>query len=199
MTEQTPTGTPVQEPPAPISQSPPKGQKARKVLLIGGVIALIIIVIIVVVGLIFGVMVKKASEGLEEAGVKHTETKTGSLREEIPCGLNLTLIVHGVSRSKGNEFFQPEAGKYYLILDLEFRNNGEEEEAISSLMEMKIKDSEGREYSIALYPYETQLPEGDIRPGEKIRGQVAFEVPEGASGLQFEFDPLLGDTAIVQI
>lgn len=198
MTEQVPPAPPVQGPQVPLPQPPRrKEHTVLKILLILGVAA---VVVIAVIAVIVAVVVNEAGKELEEAGLVNTETRTGSIGEEIPCGLGLVLVVHDAARSEGSEYYRPEPGKYYLVLDIEFRNTGNETEAVSSLMEMSVKDEEGREYSIAFFPQDAQLPEGDILPGEKIRGLVAFELPtDVTSGLVFKFSPLLGDAAFVEL
>jgi hypothetical protein len=167
-------------------------------LLILGVLGLILVVIVIVIA---GVGVKKGIDVAEEGGLINTETREGKLGEPIPCGNNLMLTLHDAFLYGGEDYYTPKEGYTFLILDLEFQNTGSETEAISSLMEMGVKDVAGREYNgYALTPKTPILPEGDISANEKVRGFVSFEVPNAAlSTYTFKFDPLLGDAVLIQL
>ncbi|MEJ5187409.1 MAG: DUF4352 domain-containing protein [Candidatus Geothermincolales bacterium] len=191
---------PCVQPPVPPAGIPPAGSGKRKwpYLLVG--VAVGIILVIVLLAVVMSVGVRKAVETAEEVGLINTETRRGRLGESIPCGKNLLLTVHSAYRAQESQYFRPDPGNYHLVLDVEFVNVGKEEEPISSLLEMSIRDSSGREYDIALAPETMTLPEGDITPGEKARGLITFELPETeTSGLLFEFTPVLGDKALVEL
>lgn len=196
MSEQlsTPPQPPTQYPTAP----PKKKHPILIALLILGVLGLILVVIVVV---IVGVGVKKGIDVAEEEGLVNTETREGKLGEPIPCGNNLMLTLHDAYLYEGDSYYTPKEGYTFLVLDLEFQNTGSEDEAISSLMEMSVKDTDGREYnSYALTSKTPILPEGDISANEKVRGFLSFEVPKAAlSTYTFKFDPVLGDAVLIQL
>lgn len=189
------------QPPVPPGyMPPPPPQKKRWPYVLLGILGGIVI-IIVAISVCFIVVIGKGVEKAEEVGLIGNETHEGVVGAPVKCGNNLELIVHSAEEvTSDNQYLAPGEGVYYLALDLSFENKGKESEPVSTIMEMTLRDSEGREFS----PYittikEPWLPEGDIAPGSKIRGYVTFKVTEGAKGLAFKFSPLLGDSAIVAL
>jgi hypothetical protein len=56
---------------------------------------------------------------------------------------------------------------------------------------MYLKDSTGEKYTFHLGAQsiiDSGLPDDELQPGERIRGQIGFQVPKNASGLVFVFD-----------
>jgi len=104
---------------------------------------------------------------------------------------DLTLTVNEATFPPGDEFNKPEAGNKFMVVDVTLENKGAEAEVISSLMQMYLKDATGQKYELDLMASVASggaTPDGEIAPGEKIRGQVSFQVPENAQGLVFVFD-----------
>ena len=56
---------------------------------------------------------------------------------------------------------------------------------------MSLKDDTGQKYQMDLMAStaaKKDSPDGELSPGERIRGTVGFQVPQDAKGLQFVFD-----------
>lgn len=111
---------------------------------------------------------------------------------------HLQITLHGVTESQGSEFFSPSNDKY-LLVDLTIENTGDEPEAVSTLLQMELMDADSYTYSIALYPDTKGSLDGEIAPGRKMRGEVAFDVPE-SEYYEFIFsDPFVTGQAIWKI
>jgi len=108
---------------------------------------------------------------------------------------NLLITLNSVKSSKGSEFETPEHDQY-LLLDLTIENAGKESETVSTLLQMMLYDAESYSYDIALYTGTQGSVDGEIGPGRKVRGEVAFDVPSSAS-YEFVFeDPFTSGQAI---
>jgi hypothetical protein len=92
---------------------------------------------------------------------------------------------------------KPSSGKHYLIVDVTVENIGSSPETISSLLQMKLQDSRGYAYTPDIMtvtfldmPFGGEMGGGggELSPGQKMRGEVAFQVSDSATGLQFIFD-----------
>ena len=97
------------------------------------------------------------------------------------------FTVNGVRTSMGGDFSSPDAGNEFLIADITVENRGDEELQVSTLLQMEVKDSEGRTDSTSITAMST-LDRGfsqgqPIAPGSDRRGEVAFEVERGLSPL----------------
>lgn len=68
---------------------------------------------------------------------------------------------------------------YFLLIDLTIANDGKENLSISSLLSFDLKDNNGEKGSITylLNSVKSQL-DGDIVAGDKLKGQIAFDVKD---------------------
>ncbi|MDD5448169.1 MAG: DUF4352 domain-containing protein [Actinomycetota bacterium] len=174
------------QPPAPPSEPPPKRHGVLKGVLIGiGIIVLVVIIIIVVVV-------------LTTDGEQKTTAPEAKVGEPVEAG-DLTVTVHGWQPSGGDEFSKPQSGNQYLVVDLEIENNGTETIPVSTILQMEIESADGYEYTPAMYYPEPKYPDGDILPGQKARGNVAFEVPGQVGTIFFVYEPLRGGEVRIKL
>lgn len=69
-------------------------------------------------------------------------------------------------------------GKEYLIAEVEFENVGENSQYISSGAFSTV-DSESYKYDVGMYMGDNSLTFKELYPGDKAKGKILFEVPEG--------------------
>ena len=103
---------------------------------------------------------------------------------------DLHVTVNSVRASLGEDFFTPEEGKYFIYVDVTFRNEGNKPEVVSTLLSMEIRDAEGRSYDVdlsAVAAAGSPSPDGEIAPGDTIRGEVGFQLPVSATDLTWRF------------
>lgn len=130
-----------------------------------------------------------------------TSQQTYNVGDVIQIG-TVTLTVNGVSNPAGDQFNKPNAGNKFLIVDLTIENKGASAISISTLLQMSLKDPSGQKYNddfSASMASGGGSPDGEIVPGEKLRGQVGFQVPENVTGLVFVFDADLSGSGKVFI
>jgi hypothetical protein len=104
---------------------------------------------------------------------------------------NWTITVHDVTYPEGDEFTKPEEGHKFIVVDLTLENTGTQADAVSSMMQMYVKDASGQKYELDLMASVASggtTPDGEVAPGEKIRGQAGYQLPEEIEGLVFVFD-----------
>lgn len=119
--------------------------------------------------------------------------KAFKIGESIDAGA-VTLTVNGVTSPPGDEFTKPDAGNKFLLVDLSFTNKSQQSAHISSILQMSLKDGTGQAYKSDLKAMTMSpgaSPEGELAPGETIRGQLGFQVPANATGMQFVYDASL--------
>ena len=58
-------------------------------------------------------------------------------------------------------------------------------------MMFKLFDSQGYNYTITIGPETQGSVDGEISAGRKLRGELAFEIPKDATGLELQIDPTL--------
>lgn len=101
----------------------------------------------------------------------------------------LRFTVHSVREDKGNEFLLPPEGKRWIVVDATIENLSDKPTVISSVLMFMLADADGRRYTTTLGPNLTGHLDGELAPGSKMRGEVAFEVPKDAKGLELIFAP----------
>ncbi len=102
--------------------------------------------------------------------------------------------MHAFREVPGTTIFHPDPGKRFVAVDLTLTNTSTSPLTVSSLIQMKLRDAAGQSYDLHLGAQAASAaspPDGELSPGESLRGQVAYQVPQGAPGLVFEFDPNL--------
>ncbi|MDR9756308.1 MAG: DUF4352 domain-containing protein [Thermoanaerobacterales bacterium] len=127
----------------------------------------------------------------KKATTEPTETKqqqTFKIGERVEMG-ELVITVNSVNDSQGSEFLKPAAGHVYKIVDCTIENLSDEAEVISSLMMFKMADSKGYNYNVTIADSSKPSLDGELGPGRKMRGEIAFEVPTDATGLELIFEP----------
>jgi hypothetical protein len=79
----------------------------------------------------------------------------------------------------------------FVATDLTFENVSDEPLAISSVLEFVLKNGEGYSASQTMHTQQRQLSEGEISPGQKMSGEIVYEVPPDSRGLQLDYRPFL--------
>ena len=111
-------------------------------------------------------------------------------------GLNVTLSK--VRESKGDGFMKPKNDKF-LVVQLEIENKTDKAETVSSLLQMKLVDNEGVSMDVTITGDEKGQLDGEIGPGRKMKGEVAFDVTK-ADYYEFIFEnPITTGQAIWKI
>jgi hypothetical protein len=101
------------------------------------------------------------------------------------------ITVNEIQYPTGDDFNKPNAGFKFLVVDITIENISTTAINVSTLLQMSVKDASGQKFDV---DFSTSMalggssPDGEIAPGEKLRGKVDFQVPGNATGLVFVFD-----------
>lgn len=121
-------------------------------------------------------------------------TGTFKLGQQVKVG-SYTVTVHKITYPYVNDTEQPDAGKAFVVLDVEVANSSSSTQSFSSMLQFGLKDSTNAAYAETIVgSVDGTTPDGNIAAGQAMRGPVSFEVPAGAKGLQFSFLPSLTGT-----
>jgi hypothetical protein len=103
----------------------------------------------------------------------------------------IAVTVNSLSRvDKLGDLWTPKEGNIYLLLDVTLETTTRDT-APYNMMYFKVKDADGFEYSTAFGTPEPSINSGDLAKGEKVRGNVAFEVKKTSTGLVMTYEPLV--------
>lgn len=121
-------------------------------------------------------------------------TPVPTIGDAVAVG-SLVITVTGVTElpaAGGN----PATGSRFVVVDVTVANTGSEEQTVSSLLQMSLRDEAGEYYtptlnaSVAAGGGTLQTPDSVLVAGEETQGRVGFELPDTSTGLLFVFDTL---------
>jgi uncharacterized protein DUF4352 len=99
--------------------------------------------------------------------------------------------LHGARWSTGTEFIKPPEGTYWLVLDIEVTNAGDEPAAVSSIVQWRLLDGENRSANQTLTGDTQGQLDGELGPGRSLRGEIAYAVSSQNGPWELVFDPSL--------
>lgn len=102
----------------------------------------------------------------------------------------IALTIQGASTVSAFDFMTAAEGKTYLVLDALIENVGRDTAPYNPLY-FSIKDADGFQYNSSLLAPDPSLKSGDLPQGDRVRGNIAFEIPVGAAGLVLTYEPLV--------
>ena len=109
-------------------------------------------------------------------------TKVYGSNEIIEFSNGLSLQILETRTDMGVEYMEPEEGNEYFYIMIQFINNSEESESISSLMQFELKDDNGIEQEMAIFAEGVGSLDGTVLPGDKMTGEIAYELPIDVEG-----------------
>jgi len=115
------------------------------------------------------------------------------------------VTVNEVQVSEGGQFSSPQPGNQWLNLNITIQNTDNSQQYVTTLGQMFVRDAEGNSYQVAVTDKVMESPnnslDGAIIANSKRSGWVGFEVPEGATGLQYQYNGSMwgGGTVLVDL
>jgi len=114
----------------------------------------------------------------------------GTIGERRETG-GIALTIAKVSKlNQIGDLWRPQEGNIYLAIEVVIENVTRDEAPYNPLY-FKVKDSDGFEYTSALVAPSPDLKSGTLTKGDKVRGNVAFEVKATAKGFVVSYEPLV--------
>lgn len=115
------------------------------------------------------------------------------------------VTVNRAQFSAGGQFAKPQPGNKYLNLNITIENTDDSQQYVTTLGQMFVRDSDGNSYQVAVTDKVMESPnnslDGSVIANSKRTGWVGFEVPENATGLQFQYNGSMwgGGTVLVNL
>ncbi|CDQ41468.1 hypothetical protein M948_20775 [Virgibacillus sp. CM-4] len=94
-------------------------------------------------------------------------------------GMKITLNEARIE--PGGDFDEPQE-EQFVVVNLTAENNTEEEQTMSSIMNVELKDADGYAYTTTILTEGVKAQfDGSIEPGGTLRGEIPFDVPKSDS------------------
>lgn len=153
--------------------------------------------LVLIVGLLAGCGEESTVEKVEGDGQEKQEKqkqevfKVGDSVKFDDLKITLTKV------RKAKSDFTPQNDQ--IIVELQIENTSDKPQNVSSLLQMKLVDPDGRSYDMTITGNERGSLDGEVGPGRKMTGEIAFDV-EKADYYEFVFeDPFTTGQAIWKI
>lgn len=124
------------------------------------------------------------------------QTDVFNIGDTIKSG-DIYFTINSAREVPGSEFMSPDEGNIWYAVDITIENKGQESFNSSSLLMFSLIDSEAYNHNITIGPNLNGSVDGEIAPGRKLRGEVAFEIPKESKGLELEIDPSVWGTGLI--
>ena len=117
-----------------------------------------------------------------------TGAKHFKVGDQVKVGDTWVVTVNSAKPHGPTEFDQPKSGDTYLVIDATFKNVSSDEQNLSSLLQLSLKDSTGQKYDETIVTFVKGSPDGKVAAGDLLRGQVVYEVPKAQKAFTFAFE-----------
>lgn len=123
-----------------------------------------------------------------------TQSATTSTAKEFVIGDkvkmgDIEITLNSVRFDNGNEYYKPETGIKWLVVNCTLENKGSKSESISSLLMFKLNDDEGYSRDTQLLAKTEGSLDGELAAGAKMRGELAYNVKDKSTNFKFIFEP----------
>lgn len=133
----------------------------------------------------------KSDDSSQSTGDKVSEKTQFKVNEVISFD-SKEVTVTEVARnwSTNNQFVVPDSGKEFVKVQVTIKNNSKSDILYNSF-DWKVKDSQNVLYDIAsaTFMIDGSLGSDTLAAGDTVSGFLAFEVPEGDTGLKLQYSP----------
>lgn len=130
-----------------------------------------------------------APEPTAEPPTAAPAAQTAKVGDRIEQNGTALTVVKVERQAKIGDFQEAKAGNTFVLVEVLLENIGQETIPYN-LFYFELKDSEGFESNTTIYTGDGGFSSGDLPPGDKVRGIVAFEVKESATGLILSYQPI---------
>ncbi len=139
---------------------------------------------------------QQVTQVVRQPGPQPTLVKQ-AIGEPVVVNSTWTITVNGVKTNAGDAFSMPAAGNTFLVVDMTVKNTSTRFQDMSSGIQLVLRDSAGQLYRESITDFATP-PDGSIKYGAFLRGQLAYEIPATARAFFYYFQADAGGTDLTE-
>lgn len=114
----------------------------------------------------------------------------GKVGQRLQNGGTALTVISTTLTSQINRDTKAKAGETYLVADVLLENIGTAKVSYDAIF-FSVLDAADVEYQRVPAAPEPVLGSGDLQPGDKVEGRLAFKVPTAATGLVIKYQPVV--------
>ncbi|UNK18163.1 DUF4352 domain-containing protein [Paenibacillus sp. N3/727] len=130
--------------------------------------------------------VEDSEEASKETVAKAPSDQPASIGEALDYH-GMIVTVHSVRESNGDDYLKPQEGNVLKVLDISVENTGDEELVVSSALSFSLSDDSGEMYMPVVTSDIKQSLDGKLAPGDKLQGEIPYEVSKEVKGLKLTY------------
>lgn len=159
------------------------------------VLTSIIFTVLFVVTLVAGTaFVNEAKNQVDQETAQSQEkidAKKDFAKGEVAQFGTFEVTVNSVQRNfvPESEFYQPEEGKEFVVVNVTIKNTGSEAEYISPY-DLSINDA-GMAVTNAFVQIDSELESGDLSPDASATGNIVYEVTKDSTDLKLQYEEIV--------
>lgn len=188
-----PSPHPPQRPEQPQRKRPSQQmiqQQNKHDLSVIGFIVAVFLFIALVSGVAHVIQSSNASSAIQQVTTSDQPTSapqstTFQIGELVSVGV-WNVSVNSVKTSRSGVYTQPKSGDIFLVFDVTVNNTSSNPQFVSSGALFILKDDTGQSYDEQVTGIGTLL-DGTVQSGDKLRGQISYEIPSNLHSFTFEF------------
>ena len=116
--------------------------------------------------------------------------KPGKVGQPVENGGVALTVISTTLTSQIDQATPAGAGEAYLVADVLFENVSSDKVSYDVIF-FSVLDANGVEYISSRVAPAPALKSGDLMPGDKVRGNVAFKMTAAATGLAIKYQPVV--------
>ena len=149
---------------------------------------LLVLLIILFSIISLGCVENTTPELVENPSTTTPTAQSFNIGDTVDMG-NFRITVNGIGWDAGDEFFKPEIGEDWILIDATIENIDNEVQIVSSLLMFSLIDNEHFSRDMEIFANTAGSLDGELSIGRKMRGEVAFVVKESQTEWEFIFNP----------
>jgi hypothetical protein len=124
--------------------------------------------------------------------------QTHTIGEPVQVGDTWIVMVNSVKKHADGECSHPKYGYTFLVVDVALKNISSGTQNASSVMMFTLKDQTGQHYTETMTGFTKASPDGIVKSGSLLRGEMMYEVPSAMHTFTLAFVPRLITNEMVE-
>ena len=123
------------------------------------------------------------------------QATTLTIGKTYQIGGTWTITVNSIKKlsvDPANPYIKPDTGKQFIVLNVTMANASTSTQHVSDILMFDLRDANGQTAKIAFLQSAEQAPNGPVSAGEKLTGDLVYQVPTAQHTLSLGFVPSMG-------
>jgi Domain of unknown function (DUF4352) len=117
------------------------------------------------------------------------DLQANTIGKPVQVGDRWMVTVNSVKTHAGEKFSHPKGGYSFLVVDVTLKNISSGTHNASSVLMFTLKDQAGQRYTETMTGFAKASPDGKVKSGDLLRGELVYAVPSSMHTYSLAFAP----------